>query len=361
MPLSRTAEKYRGRARRAEARAKPPDPPPALPDPIDNPAEALAVWSVETLIVPPGHPLAGTPMLLPWYVGDFLADALAPGVTEALLSTGRKNSKTAGCAVLILGLLAGPLRRPGLRIGTCSVTKEKAGDLARACREIAEASEVPGLEFLRTPSPGMIRTPEGSTAEYLSADKSAGHASGFDYVIVDELGLMTERDRALIAGMRSSTSARGRRLIALSIRGESPMLEEMIERRDLPTCVVHLYAPTIPETGDVDITDPAIWAAGNPGLEIGIKQAEYMAAEAARVMATPSDLSSFLAFDLNLSQSPTREMIFAPSDLTACFTDTLTLHGMVSGGVTFGLRLSGVRRWDNALAMAETRTRNPCR
>ena len=58
--------------------------------------------------------------------------------------------------------------------------------------------------------------------------------AGFDWAIIDELGLMTERDRELIAGMRTSTSARDGRLIALSIRGESPMLEEMLERRGAP-------------------------------------------------------------------------------------------------------------------------------
>ena len=90
------------------------------------------------------------------------------------------------------------------------------------------------LEFRKSPAPGHIRTPDGSTAEFLSADKSSGHSSGFDIVIVDELGLMGERD--LVAGMRTATSARNGRFIALSIRGQSPLLEEMLERRELSTC-----------------------------------------------------------------------------------------------------------------------------
>ena len=187
----------------------------------------------------------------------------------------------------------------------------------------AEGSGLKGLEFMRTPTPRLIRASADSSAEFLSADKSAGHASGFDWAIIDELGLMTERDRELIAGMRTSTSARDGRMIALSIRSESPMLEEMIERRDLPTCSVHLYAPDADQGGDVDITDPAIWAEGNPGLRVGIKSADYMQAEVARVLATPSDLGSFLAYDLNLPQSPTREMIFSPTDLVGCQVDEL--------------------------------------
>ena len=281
-------------------------------------------------------------MVLPDYVRAFLADALQPAVNEALLCTARKNSKTGGIAMFLLGLLVGPLRRPGLRAGTVSINREKAGELLGQCRAIAEASNLEGLDFLRTPAPGLIRGPAGSSAEFLSADKSAGHASGFDWSIVDELGLMTERDRDLIAGMRSATSARNGKLIALSIRGESPMLEEMIERRELPTCSVHHYAPDVIQGADVDIHDRRIWAAGNPGLATGIKALAYMEAESARIAVTPTDLSTFLAFDLNLPQSPTREMIFAPADLTACVVEELPERaGNCYLGLDFGGATSG--------------------
>ena len=130
--------------------------------------------------------------------------------------------------------------------------------------------------------------------------------------------------------------------MALSIRGESPMLEEMLERRELPTCAVHLHAPDVIQGADVDIHNREIWAAGNPGLATGIKALDYMAAEAARVAVTPTDLASFLAFDLNLPQSPTREMIFAPSDLTACVTEELPERaGPCYLGLDFGGATSG--------------------
>ena len=317
------AVSHRERQRRYRLRVKERTPPPPLlpPDtPSGDLVDAVASWAASTLKVPSGHPLAGQAMEIPAYGVSFLRDVMGDGVREGLLCTARKNAKSAIIACFILALLVGPMRRPGLRIGTCSVNREKAGELLRHCREIAEASGLKGLEFMRTPAPGLIRTGSGS-AEFLSADRSAGHASGFDWAIIDELGLMTERDRELIAGMRTSTSARDGRLIALSIRGESPMLEEMVERRDLPTCSVHLYAPDAGD--DVDVAAPAIWAAGNPGLRVGIKSVTYMEAEAARVLATPSDLGSFLAFDLNLPQAPSREMIFAPTDLVGCQVEVL--------------------------------------
>ena len=57
------------------------------------------------------------------------------------------------------------------------------------------------------------------TVDILSAEKSAGHGSGFDDAVIDEIGLFQERDRELVNGMRSSTSAKDGRFIALSIQG----------------------------------------------------------------------------------------------------------------------------------------------
>ena len=339
--------------RREEKRAAALTPPETPPDvlPVDA-ADLLAAWCAERLIVPPGHPLAGQPMVMPEYVKRFLAAVLQPQVKEGLLCTARKNSKTGGIAMFVLGLLVGPLRRPGQRLGCVSVTREKAGELLSQCRAIAEASNLEGLDFLRTPAPGLIRGPGGSVAEFLSADKSAGHASGFDWSIVDALGLMGERDRDLIAGMRSATSARNGKLIALASGAKVRVLEETIERRELPTCAVHLYAPDVVQGADVDVYDRAIWAQGNPGLEVGIKSLAYMEAESQRVAVTPTDLNAFLAFDLNLPQSPTREMIFAPADLTACFVEDLpggpgiATWGWTSEGLPVAPQLvqSGLRR-----------------
>ena len=329
----------------AESRTTPAAPPTATYREL---ADAVAEWASRVLIVPAGHPLAGQPMVLPDYGLRFLRDVLDPETREGLLCTARKNSKTGVIAMFVLSLLAGPLRRPGLRVGTISVNREKAGELLTQCRQIATASNLDGLDFLKTPVPGMVRTDDESTAEFLSADKSAGHASGFDWAIVDELGLMTERDRELVAGMRSATSARDGKLVALSIRGECPMLEEMILRKGMAQTAVHLYAPDVPMGGDVDILDRKVWAAGNPGLAVGIKSKTYMAAEAARVLATPSDLSSFLAFDLNLPQSPTREMIFTPSDLRGCYVEELPERdgpcyvGLDFGGATSGTAACGI-------------------
>ena len=339
----------RWRVRQRQRRLK--SEPEPLPPPVPDPAQAVADWSRKRLVVPPGHPLAGQPMTLPDYGVKFIRDALSH--RESLLCIGRKNSKSGIVAVLSLALLAGPLKRAGLRIGTVSLTREKASELLRQMQEIAEASQLTGLDFRRSPAPGWVNTPHGATAQFLSADKSAGHASGFDFSIADELGLMTEKDRDLIAGMRSATSARDGRFIALTIRGSSPMVEEMLKRKDLPTCAVHHYAPEQPETGDVDIHDPAVWAAANPGLSAGIKSVAYMQDEAARVEVAIGDRAAFLAYDLNMPQLPTREVIFTVGDWSACTVEVDDLPDRV-GTVCLGIDLGDATSGSAAFAIWPT-------
>ena len=266
------------------------------------------------LKVPAGHPRAGDPMILPDYGVEFLRDALTH--RESFLCIGRKNAKSAIVAVYLLGRLVGPLQTAGYRAGVCSVNKEKAGELKSQMEGIAAASGLDGLVFRRSPAPGRVESATGSV-DILSADKSAGHASGFDDAIIDELGLFQERDRALVNGMRSSTSAKDGRFLALSIQGDAPFTKELIDRADDPAVALHLYRA--PDGAAVD--DPAAWSAANPGISAGIKSAGYMADEAQRVLVTPADQASFRAFDLNQPQDSGREMLCSLSDWQALLSE----------------------------------------
>ena len=291
-----------------------------------DPVAALSAWSKETLIVPPGHPLAGEPMTLPDFAADFLRDGWT--AHESALTCGRKNAKSAICGVLGLGYLVGPLRRNGFRMAIASVSKEKANELRTQIQAIGEASNLKELNYRKSPYPGKVESLTG-TIEVLSSDRTAGHSSSFDLVIVDECGLFDERCRELLAGLRSSVSAKGGRIIHISVRGDSPLFDEILNN---PMTVTAIYeAPA-----DCELTDRNAWAAANPGLG-SIKQIEYMEAEAARVAHVSSDESSFRAFDLNARLNPAKEMIFSPDDLRACFVDELPARrGPVSLGLDFG-------------------------
>ena len=303
---------YRARKRQEKAEAE--TPPLVQVEELADPVGALATWARERLIVPAGHPLAGQPMILPDFAERFLRDGW--GAHESALSLGRKNAKSAICAVLALGHLVGPLRKPGWRGAIASVSKEKASELRGQVASIAGASGLADIQIRRSPYPGAIVSSTG-TLETLSSDRTSGHASSFDLVLIDESGLMPERSRELLAGLRSSVSAKGGRVLHISVRGDSPVFREVLEN---PATVAHVYAAP----DDCDLADEGAWAAANPGLAAGIKQESYMQAEVERIRAgAPGDEPSFRAFDLNQALDPTREMICSPDDLRACFVEEL--------------------------------------
>ena len=326
------------RKRRAEAKSRR-----DLGAPVDwpaAPAEAVAEWSRTTLKVPPGHPNAGEPMELPPFGVAFLADALTH--SESALLVARKNAKSAVVGIYVLARLVGPLRTPGYRAGIVSVNREKASELWRQCEEIAAASGLEGLRFWRAP---RAITSSTGRVDVLSADRSAGHASGFDDAIVDELGLLKERSRDLVNGLRSSVSARGGRFIALSITGDSPFTREMIERADDPSTAVHLYAAEL----DAALDDEAAWYAANPGLGT-VKSVEYMRDASRRALASPPDQASFRAYDLNTPQDPSREMITAATDWASCTVQEEELPAR-DGPVCVGFDLGGSSSMTCAVAV----------
>ena len=298
----------------------------SFPVPAD-PVGELVSWSRDVLKVPPGHPRAGEPMALPEFAVEFIRAGW--GAHESALTVGRKNAKSAICAVLALGFLVGPLRVAGWRGAIASLSKEKADELRSQVEQIAVASGLAGLRFRRSPYPGRVISETG-TLEVLSSDRSAGHSSSFDLVIVDETGLMPERSRELLAGLRSSVSAKAGRTLHISVRGDSPLYREILQN---PAVVARVYAA--PDGSPID--DEKGWHAANPGLSCGIKSLAYMRAEVERIRGAPGDENSFRAYDLNQALDPTREMILSPDDLRACFVEEVPpREGAAYLGFDFG-------------------------
>ena len=300
----------------------------ALVDHAD-PVGVLAAWARDTLIVPAGHPRSGEPMALMPFAVDWLRESW--DAHESALSTARKNAKSAICAVLALGYLCGPLRRCGWRGAIASLDKGKAAELRRQVKEIAEASNL-DVKIRRSPYPGAIESSTGSL-DTLSADRTAGHSSGYDLVIIDETGLFPIRARDLLAGLRSSVSARDGKIRHVSIRGDSILFREILEN---PAVVSNVYSAP----DDCDVDDPAAWRAANPALGV-VKSMAYMRAEVLRVQGVPSDEPSFRALDLNLEISPAREMVCTPDDLRACFADEIDRRGSAYVGIDIGEAGSG--------------------
>ena len=285
----------------------------APPDWPSDPALAVIEWAPRALVVPPGHPRSGQRFELPGFLADVVVDIYREGIREILLLIARKNAKSAAIAVVLLAHLCGPLRRFGWRCGVASISKIKAGELKSQAQQIAEASGLEDLRFLRSPAPGRIESPWGSV-DILSADKNSGASAGFDLAIIDELGLLEERHRDLVNSMRSAVSARNGRFLALSVRGTAPFVPEILDRRGDPALAIHEYAAP----PDAAIDDQEAWHLANPGLRAGIKSLSYMEDESRRVSVTILDQSSFRALDMNQAQDPSAHVLISLSDWRAC-------------------------------------------
>ena len=312
------------------------------PVPTD-PVRAICTWAKRVLRVPPGHHLAGAPMVVPPFARAFLEDALAPGIFEAAMVVARKNSKSACVAVLVLAHMVGPLRSPGFRAGVISVSKGKARELLDQAEAIATASGLASsLRFKRSPSPEILAPETGGKVEVLAAEGGGGNASSFDLAIADELGLFKERDRPLVNSMRASTSAKGGKFLSISIQGDGPFVPEILQMRDEPHVAVHVHrAPK-----GCGLHDRKAWKAANPTLG-SIKSLEYMEAAARRAVLTPADESDFRAMDLNQPGSPTREMICSPTDWEACRVPVLPDR---AGPCYVGVDVGGSRAMTNAVS-----------
>lgn len=329
------------RAQRKTASAAAVPPPGKWPK---DPAAAVARWSRRVLVTPAGHPRAGKPLTLPPYCVSFLRDALAH--RESLLCIGRKNAKSCAIAVLLLAHLVGPLRRAGWRAGVGSISKEKAAELVTQMREIAEASGLAGLTFYRSPAPGRVVGPSGSV-DILAADRGAGHSSGFDVAVVDEIGLLAERDRAFVAGLRSSISARDGRFVSLSIHRDGPFVPEILKRKGDPGLAIHHYAA--PDGCALDDEDG--WAAANPGIAAGIKSLAYMRDEARRVLASPADQNHFRAHELNQAVEVSREVVVNVTDWKACTVADRAALPPRRGAACIGYDLGGSTSMTTAVAI----------
>ena len=263
------------KAWRAARRAVPvATPPPTATDP----GAAIVAWARESLRIPPGHPRAGLPLVLPDYLAAFVVDIFR--YHESLLCISRKNAKSTATAVVLLSMLAGPTRARGFRAGVVSTSHEKSRELQLLMSSIADASGLVGIQFLKSPRARAVSAT--GACDFLPATSSAGAAAGYDLAIVDEIGLLVERDRDLVNSMRSSVSARDGRFVSLSVRGTAPFIPEILARRGDPDLAVHLYEsdPKAP------LDDEVNWKKANPGLG-SVKAVSYMRRESTRSTAHP--------------------------------------------------------------------------
>jgi len=333
-----SAHRARQRAAKAKAKAAADYWPPVCP-PNRSRAAAVARWAAAELRVPPGHPDSGKPIRLAGFQADLLRAIYDPANKTLGLSIARKNAKSATIAIVLLAALCGPTRAPGWRAIVCSLTAHLAKELRAQMLALADAARHPLPVKLRlTPYPGAFESDYGRV-DFLAADKSTGHAVGADLVLFDELGLLDESRRDLVAALKTCRSARDGQFVAISIRGHSPFMAEIEALAKLPGGGGWWREYRAPDGCRPD--DPGAMRAANPGLSSGIKSWPYMRRAAVAALAVPADLPKYLAYDLNLPGDPDREGLVSLAAWQAIERlDCPELSGRVVMGIDLGQSVS---------------------
>ena len=250
---------------------------------------------------------------------DWLREALfSELVRSAYWCLPRKNAKTAIIAIILFCYLCGPLNAENWRAIVASCDKDKADELLRQIEEIKKASDVPDsqIRIFADKAVGL----NGASVSFLSSSSNSGQAAGADLSIIDELGLLAERDRPLVQSMTTATAARDGRLLCISIRGSSPFMSEAEERaKTLPSVYYKEYAGK----PGAALDDEKNWHRANPGLAVGIKSLTGFRAQAEAAMLTPADQNGFRALHLNEALSPSQQTIVSVSEWQSCLVKEL--------------------------------------
>lgn len=281
-------------------------------------------------------------MTLDLWQRSFIVNAFAPNVRESLLCTARKNAKTSTCAALALSYLAGCNHFPGVKIVCASLSLEHIAELQQAMLGLAETNGIE-IENLKTPRPGHLLGPDGAECRFVSGSTTSALSTQADISFFDELGTLPEAKRVLIENLKASLSGRDGRFIALSIRGSSPLLAEMVDAsRTDPSIYVQLHE------GDpnADLLDEDNWHRSNPGLRSEIKSIDFMRHAARQALQNPKLEPTFRALHLNESLMPDRTPIVTLSQWQGCVADTLPDR---AGPVVVGIDAGGADSFSAAV------------
>lgn len=274
----------------------------------------LIDWIEDRLKVPNG-PLAGKPFVVADFQAEWIAGALADGVQEAGMSIARKNGKSGVIAAVLLAGLCGPLNFDQWRGVVTSLTGALAKELRDAIMLTAAASGLDdALTLHKSPPPGLILGRRKSRLDILAADKATGHAIGSDLAVIDEGGLLQERQRGLWNAIYSSISGRNGRFWSISIQGDGPMFAELEQRGGSEGVFFRRWSCPM----DRELDNEEGWHLANPGLATGIKQLGYMRRAASRAIAAPGNEQHFRAHDLNQDVDPERQVIVSLNDYRRC-------------------------------------------
>src|SRR5574343_64614 len=236
------------------------------------------VQFAESLIIPDGFNAGQKFRLLP-FQKRLIRDIYGPHrdglrvVRKAILSMGRKNSKSTWAAILMLAHLIGPETIRNGQLYSAASEGDQATIIFEIAAKILRADpELEAMVRIVDSTHTIIGLQSGSVYHSLTREAGLKMGKNPSFGVYDELA--QARDRLLYDAMNTARGAQAEPLmLIISTQSEDPdhllskLIDDGITGAD-PTIVAHLYETPLqqPDGTETDIWDERNWKASNPAL-----------------------------------------------------------------------------------------------
>jgi phage terminase large subunit-like protein len=261
---------------------------------------------------------------------------------RAIISMGRKNSKTTLAACLLLAHLCGPpaKSKPNSQLYSAAQSRDQAAIIfAAASRMIRLNPALARTVTIQETAKSLVCSELGTRYRALSADSTTAHGLSPSFIVHDELGQVRGPRSALYEVLESGVGAQENPLsIVISTQAAtdsdllSVLIDDAMAGNDLHT-VVKLYTAS----ADLDPFDEATIRLANPafGTFLNAREVLAMAADAKRMPAREAEYRNLI---LNQRVEPTN-MFVSPGVWKSCGESPGSLDGLT---LYAGLDLSEV-------------------
>lgn len=264
--------------------------------------------------------------LFAWVDGDGLRR-----YREAFVFVPRKNGKTPLVAGIAMCILFTDLE-PGAQLYSAAADKEQAAILFRhASQMVAREPELLRLSRIYRSYKSIEYVGQGYF-KALSADAHTKHGSNVSFAAIDELHAHPNAD--LMDVLATGTASRRQPLIVVITTADWDRPSACNEKYDYASkvrdgiIVDPAFFPCIYEAKpDADWTDPAVWAAANPNLDVSVKR-DYLVRECQRAQESPVYENTFKRLHLNIkTEQAVRWISMAAWDAGNSMYHADDLHG----------------------------------
>ena len=251
----------------------------------------------------PEGKLVGKPIKLAAFQEDFFYSVFDNPVhtRRAILSTARKNSKTATIALIVMVFLVGPEAVQNSRLSSGALSRKQAGEVYNYAAKMAALSATLRNVVRAVPSAKkLVGLPMGVEYEALAAEGSTAHGGSPLVAVLDEAGQVRGPYNAFFEAITTSQGAYEKPIeIWISTQAATDgdlfnrLIDDAADAGDQST-VCHVYRAD----QDAALDDESGWAAANPALGL-FKSRSELVDGAAKALRMPDAENSFRWLHLN--------------------------------------------------------------